>query len=407
MKMTGAGLDDAYNILTTGLENRKNFDRYFVFTETSAATELAQRISIDKEPSKNLLTGIKGCGKTTELLRLLRELDEKYFGVYISMRSDAEVRKVSAPDILLSGLLHLYISACERNVTLSVELVKGLATWLQETLVALKISFEERHHEQKGLEERVKKAMGILKAQRPRDSIQGAIEEGKTELTVCTGQLIAEIEATTGKKVLLAFDDLDKLPLDRAKTIFVENGDLLASPNCKVVYTAPYSLIHTHDFREVTRLFKKYVNQGPAWVHGKDAKEGIEEMKDIVAKRMSLDLLDPEALDGLITKTGGVAADLLRCISESCIRAKTDSKDKIDSKTVDAVLDDIRKDSSRTLGASDCTVLSTVHKNKMADNNEAFLRLLDDGYILEYVGEEGSYYVHPLIVPVLRDRKLI
>ena len=63
--MPTSGLDDAYNTLNMGLESRKNFDRYFVFTAQSAATDLAQRVAIDKEPSKYLLTGIKGCGKTT------------------------------------------------------------------------------------------------------------------------------------------------------------------------------------------------------------------------------------------------------------------------------------------------------------------------------------------------------
>jgi hypothetical protein len=405
--MPTPGLDDAYNTLNMGLENRKNFDRYFVFTDTSAATELAQRIAIDKEPSKTLLTGIKGCGKTTELLRLLRDLEDKYFGVYIPMRADAEVRKVTAPDILLSGLLHLYVAACERGVTLNEHSVRGLATWMQETHPEVKIDFEDKGHEQKGLWEKVKRTLAILKAQKIRDLVQGHIEERKGDLVDKLNKLVAEVEAATHKTVLLAFDDLDKLPLDRAKVIFAENGELFAGPACKMIFTMPYSLTHTHEFREVSRLFKKQVRQGPMIVHGKESKDGMAEMRDIVAKRMSLDLLDGAALDALIIKTGGVVADLLRCTSESCVRARSEGKDKIDIKVVEAVLDDMKKDSSRTLGTSDCGLLSTIQKSKAADYNDTFLRLLDDGYILEYPGEEGNYYVHPLIVPVLKDRKLL
>ena len=407
MTMSTSSLDDAYNTLNLGLENKKNFDRYFVFTETSASNELVSRFLIDKEPSKNLLTGIKGCGKTTELLRLLRELDQKYFGVYIPMRQDAEIRKVTAPDILLSGLLHLYISATERGVKLKPETVHSLANWLQETHSSTKVEFAEMGHEQKGLWERVKKAMSMLKAQRIRDAIQGPIEERKGDLIDRMNKLIAEVEASTGKKVLLAFDDLDKLPLEKAKAIFAENGELLSGPACKIVYTVPYSLLHTHDFREVTRVFKKHVNQVPVQVRGKDPKDGQAQLRDIIAKRLSLELVDGPALDSLIIKTGGVVGDLLRCASESCIKARTDGKEKIDAKILEQVLDDLKKDASRSLGSSDCDVLGTIYKNKMADNNDIFLRLLDEGYILEYPGDEGNYYVHPLIVPILKDRKLV
>lgn len=405
--MTTPGLDDAYNTLNMGLERRKNFDRYFVFTAQSAATELAQRIAIDKEPSKNLLTGIKGCGKTTELLRLLRDMDNKFFGVYIPMRADAEVRKVTAPDILLSGLLHLFVTACERGVTLKDTTVAGLAHWLHETHPEVKVDFEEKGHEQKGLWENVKRAMAILRAQRIRDLVQGHIEERKGDLAERLERLVAEVEAATGKKVLLAFDDLDKLPLERAKVIFAENGETLSAPACRMVFTVPYSLIHTHEFREVSRLFKRHVAQGPVLVHGKESKDGMAEMRDMVAKRMAPDLMDDDALDALIVRTGGVVADLLRCASESCVKAKAVGKARIDTEVVDTVLDDMRKDSGRTLGATDCALLGAVHKTKAADYNEAFLRLLDDGYILEYAGEEGSYYVHPLVVPVLKDRKAI
>jgi hypothetical protein len=406
MNMSTSGLDDAYNSLNLGLENKKNFDRYFVFTEPSASNELVSRFSIDKEPSKSLLTGIKGCGKTTELLRLLRELDEKYFGVFIAMRHDADIRKVTAPDILLSGLLHLYISATERNVKLKPETVHALATWLQETHSSTKVEFADMGHEQKGLWERVKKAMGVLKAQRIRDAVQGLIEERKGDLIETMNKLIAEVEASTGKKVLLAFDDLDKLPLEKAKAIFAESGELLSAPACKIVYTVPYSLLHTHDFREVSRVFKKHVNQVPVQIKGKE-KDGQTQLRDILSKRLSLELIDAAALDSLIARSGGVVGDLLRWTSESCIKARTDGKEKIDIKVLDSVLDDYQKDASRSLGSSDCEVLSAIYTNKIADNNDTFLRLLDEGYILEYPNDEGHYYVHPQIMPILEDRKVI
>lgn len=405
--MTTSGLDDAYNTLTLGLESRKNFDRYFVFTTQSAATELAQRIAMDKEPSKTLLTGIKGCGKTTELLRLIRDIDDKFFGVYIPMKADAEIRKVTAPDILHSGLLHLFVAACERGVTLKDSTVAELAHWLHETHPEVKVDFVSKGNEQKGLWDNVKRAMAILRAQRIRDLVQGHIEERKGDLVERIDKLVAEVEASTGKKVLLAFDDLDKLPLERAKAIFAEHGETIRAPACKMVLTMPYSLIHTHEFREVSRLFKKYVAQGPAPVHGKESKDGLAEMKDIVGKRMPLALMEDDAIERLIDRTGGVVADLLRCASEACVKAKADGKERIDIDIIETVLDDTRKDCSRTLGASDCALLATVQKTKAADYNDTFLRLLDDGYILEYPGEEGSYYVHPFVVPVLKDRKVI
>ena len=128
--MTSKSLDDAYNALNLGLNDRKDYDRLFVFTDMSAATELAQRILIDTKPSKNLLTGIKGCGKTTELLRLLRDIEGTYFGVYCPIRSYADVRKVTPVDILLSGLPQTVLTSAERGVALYEGTVKSLASWL-------------------------------------------------------------------------------------------------------------------------------------------------------------------------------------------------------------------------------------------------------------------------------------
>jgi hypothetical protein len=324
------------------------------------------------------------------------------------MKADADVRKVTAMDILLSGLFHTVVAAAEKGYTLDEKSVKDLSIWLQEALPSTRVEFEQRRLDHNGLAAKIKKATAVLRAQRVRDSIQASLEERKGELVEQMGDLISKIEAASKKKVLLAFDDLDKLPVDKAKDIFAEHGELLTSPGCKMVYTVPYSLVHTHVFRDVQRTFKKYVNQGPAMIHGKHSKAGIAEMKDIVSKRMPMELVDEKALDSIIHKTGGVISDLLRCLSEACIKARTEGKPLIDLKIVDEVLDDIRKDGTRTLSTDDCTVLSTLYKNKAAaDYNDTFLRLLDDGYILEYVGEEGSYYVHPLVVPVLKDKKFI
>jgi hypothetical protein len=405
--MASKTLDDAYNTLNLGLNDRKDFDHLFVFTDMSAATELAQRILIDKKPSKNLLTGIKGCGKTTELLRLLRDIEDSYFGVYCPMRSFADVRKVTSVDILLSALFQTVLTSAEKGVVLSEGTVKDLAAWLQETLPTTRVEFEERRLDQKGLADKIKRARAAMKAQTVRDSVQGSLEERKGEMVEKMDALINEIERVSNKRLLLAIDDLDKMPTDRAKDIFAEHGELLTSPGCKIVYTIPYSLVHSHEFRDVTRTFRKYVNQGPAMIVGRRSKDGMTEMRDIVSKRMPLELIEDKALLSVIEKTGGVVADLLRTLSEACIKARTEGKEVIDLKVVEAVLDDIRKDGTRTLSATDCALLSTLYKQKTADYDDTFLRLLDDGYILEYVGEEGKYYTHPLVVPVLKDKKLI
>lgn len=404
--MTHHDLGDAYNNLNTTLEDRTAYDQYFVFTDMSAANEMAQRILIDREPSKNILTGIKGCGKTTELFRLLRDVEDQYIGIYSSMRAEADVRKVTATDILLSVLMNVFAGSVEKGVTINEKLVKALSMWLQDTLSPTRIEFEERRLDAAGLANKIRKARTVLKAQMVRDRVQGMLEERKGELLEHVNSLVKEVESVSKKKVLLAIDDLDKIPVSAAKEIFAEHGELLTSPGCKIVYTAPYSLVHTHEFRDVSRTFRKYVNQGPTMVIGRTAKQGIAEMKDIVSKRMALALIDDKALENAIMKTGGIMADLLRTLSEACIKARTDGQEKIDNNIVEAVLDDIRKDGARTLSTADCQKLGAINKDKSAEYDDIFLKLIDDGYIIEYAGEEGKYYVHPFVLPVLKDKKM-
>ena len=72
-----------------------------------------------------------------------------------------------------------------------------------------------------------------------RDEIKQEFEPKISELVNRLNILVAQIEATTKKKVLVIIDDLDKLDLGDVDKIFKNHIKALFQPAFRIIYTIP------------------------------------------------------------------------------------------------------------------------------------------------------------------------
>ena len=73
--------EDAYNALAMDrelLEDRSIYEAYYVLRENSPINELKHEILMDRSYSKILFTGHRKSGKSTELYRLVYELEDSF-----------------------------------------------------------------------------------------------------------------------------------------------------------------------------------------------------------------------------------------------------------------------------------------------------------------------------------------
>jgi hypothetical protein len=113
---------------------------------------LANTIRLSDEPTCQLLGGHPGCGKTTELLKLVDELansqtEPRYFVVYCKADDYIELSDVEYPDVLIAVVQQLSEASQERGV----ELAPGrLGRFVDEIKGVLGAPVEPKEVEAKG-----------------------------------------------------------------------------------------------------------------------------------------------------------------------------------------------------------------------------------------------------------------
>ncbi len=109
-------LAQAYNAVNPDLALHPGDSRYVDFSEWRGDEHIrmvARRITRADQAQpvqhlKQLVTGHRGCGKTTELLRLKAHLEEEgYFVVYFNSALELDMNDVDYTDILLTTMYEL------------------------------------------------------------------------------------------------------------------------------------------------------------------------------------------------------------------------------------------------------------------------------------------------------------
>jgi AAA ATPase domain len=383
--------------------------------------DLGRTVRRSHDFTYQLYSGYRGSGKTTELLRLKKDLEERGHVVvyFVADEEDISVQDAQYTDILLACTRHLLKKLREANSTPILNWLKGRLHDLKDVMLT-EINIDQITLEV-GLKEFAKIAAAVRTEPGQRQKIRERLEPHTETLIQALNAFIADGSKLSEKvKLLVIADNLDRIvPIFRDngrsnhEEIFLDRHEQLKALNCHIIYTVPISLIYS---RWATELKDNYgipqvlpsimVRQIDGDYY---CTAGLDILKTIIRLRLSSEMREvlipqvfesEDVLQELCLTSGGYVRDLVQLMQEAI--TKTDVL-PISARAVQRATDALRDVYRRAVEEDQWDVLRQVHETKGIDNDDTHRSLLFSRCVLEYryfddQGDKRTWYdVHPVL----------
>ena len=183
----------------------------------------------------------------------------------------------------------------------------------------------------------------------------------------------------------------------------------LLSINVKMILSFPIYLIYTPEYSMIREDFADCVLFSMIKVKEKTGERyepGIDILKQIVYKRMDEALINEDALEYMILKTGGAIRDLFELLKQAAYYKLGQSiNDKINIDDAKIVETSLKSTYERFITSEEhVNKLVEIYKNPIPDYADAILSdLLRTLSVMEYNGERWCG-VHPLLIDFLLEK---
>jgi hypothetical protein len=382
----------------------------------------------EQYPCKFLLTGHRGVGKSSALASLDQTLSVggQMWVVHISVLDELDLNDLDYSDIVLLMALEILQSCKDRELNLGTELRDRLEKWGRETEIIQQMTATA----QAEIEAKVEASGGPLawlslpvkalisakgrlgKEDVTRRTIRDNIKPKFSGLLAIIDDLQQTIFKKTDKRLVCLIDGPDKASVETAENLFYRNGYSLSTPNCSIVYTFPVALQHSDEFNQVRAYFtqdfpvpnfKVQVHDPNQPAEVKARQEGLEQLKQVIAKRVDPDLFEAGVLDELVAYSGGIPRTLIQLTQLACLRANTARSDRVTLGHVQQAIAKEQRGFQRNLSQKQLALLRQVRDTHLIDTDleSGYLELLHNLSAVEYVNGKVWYDVHPLVRDLL------
>jgi Fe-S-cluster formation regulator IscX/YfhJ len=391
-------------------------------------SDLGKRIRNSAVSTCQLYTGHRGSGKSTELRRLQKSLeDHGFYVVYFEAdEEDIDPQNVEYIDILL---------ACTRRFLKDIRSANAapIQDWLRDRwnelkdLAQMEVSLDKINLDQ-SLSVFTKLTASIRAEPTQRAKIRDRVNPHTTTLLQALNEFIGDARKhlPDGKtKLAMIVDNLDRIPIDfrdngrsNHEEIFLDRSEQLRGLDCHVVYTVPIALVYSRWANEVQTIYGKtqvlpmvMVQQPDGTVH----REGLEKLREAIQLRVQPHAPDKdletqvfesrEALERLCSACGGHVRELMQMMQDSLNRM---DQLPIKAQAVQRAITELRAVYQRTVEEPEWARLALVAKSRDIPNDNEHRSLLQRRCILEYRCLDGEgeictwYDVHPLIYKLPR-----
>jgi len=313
------------------------------FEETSEArnkledlrSSLKQLFAESTSDRRVLVYGHRGCGKSTELNKFRQELDNSWFVVRFSIFDLLPSVGIEAQDIILAMAVALSAAAGPdgENLKISDKHLAHVHAFFAEVTKSESSSRDTGLHTSGGAGAEGNSLWsqllgfhaairGDLKlGSRSENSTVSRVRRSPADLIAALDGLIEAIRTPLEKKnrrLLIIVEDMDKMNLADAHSVFVENATLLASPAANLIYTIPLFTFHSSDADAIRAAFDEAIPFPMMEVVDLEGNlaDGYGVIKKIIRRRVSEIVLEEDALDLLIRGTGGVLRHLFEVLAD-------------------------------------------------------------------------------------------
>lgn len=361
----------------------------------------------------SLFCGHRGCGKSTELGRLVQRLNrpENFFVVFVDALQELDIHNLTYADVLLALAKTLIAKIEKAGLDIDQVHLARLEKWFTERV--------EKHETTKDYAAEIKTGakaktgipfLGELFAQLTtsfkigsthKEELRIVIRNSFSEFAQAFQQLIdaasdAVKKEGKGKAILFVVDGTDRLGGNDSDNFFIRDAYQLLQIRGNFIYCAPIHLIYENN--QVQQIFANIFKLPMIKIEEKDSwqpnQNGYRAMRDIVYKRADRSLFDnEETVTYLIAHSGGHPRDILHLLIYAFKKAEGE---QIDRTAAEAAVKELATDYRRTLSKADFQLLCEIdNAPDETHSTEQVRTLLYHLALLEY----NSYWwrSHPAV----------
>ncbi len=414
-----------------------DFDRFYIDADQargkSSILYLRDYLSnLADVPQRILFTGHRGSGKTTELWRLSQFLHDRFWISRFSVKEELDPLDLTYVDLTFIIIEQLIAQAQKDGLKINERIAQRIWDWMADIKEIQTIIGRVESEGAVGVNllavllAELKSAFKVSKE--TKKEITRHVEPRLSTLLDNCNMLIQDLTnqvARRGLVPLMIVEDLDKLEPSTARELFINHSAVLLSFQMHIIYTVPIFMLYSteaaeildhFDLDEILPVIKVHQRAG----HEFPYPEGVDTIRRIVGRRVDLSLIEEEALDLMIAKSGGCLRDLFDVLQRAALFTLRQKGAQIDKEAVQEGLKELRSRYERSISErrEGNTVIVSVQDyyarlaeisrspTKQPDNDLALMDLLHSLAVLEYNGERWCD-VHPIVMDILRSRGLI
>jgi hypothetical protein len=272
----------------------EELDRYYVARPHAPLEAMKSYLRANQQHVKILFSGHRGSGKSTELARLAKDLDREFFVVRATARS-LNVSDLNYVDVILACAASLLQTVTDEGCPIEVppKLLRDVHGWLtseitQETTITTSKSGS--------FGVRVSALILSLQGKYAKETSTRAVL--RERLWMRTQDLVDRMNAVCAaiegfSQPLIIFEDLDKADLALTRELFFDQATTLNSPACRIIYSFPISLRHSHGFAPRRRDYSYDFSLPNIALHNHDDspnQAARESLRAVIIRRAAEDI---------------------------------------------------------------------------------------------------------------------
>lgn len=353
-----------------------------------------------------IVSGHKGCGKSTELHRLQARLQAaNYTVVYVDVASQVIADEMDVEAIVMA-MIRALVEA--RLPGLKEKHIDGAREWfarvLQEKTAIRAAEIGVTAEAGLGGESPLLKLLAAFKGY-----IRQATEEKRTfeveykrylgelagQLSVLLARAREGVESGGRDGLVLILDGLDRVESRQLQDeVFVDNQALFAELLSHTVFTVPISLVCSDASRQVQDAFGEPCLLPCINLEREDGA-GLDRGRDVVLRRCDGGLFEEGVVDYICRQSGGDLRNIMRLLREAIGAA---AGPRIAMADAEAAFYSVARGFANWLTPEDYEALARHHRDRhLSPTDDLGRRLLMAGAILAYANHGNWFLVHPAV----------
>lgn len=402
-------IDETDDFFTDFAGLRKGFNekKIFKMLRVNIATK---KCTLLTSPQRIFLSGHRGTGKTTELLKLRNEINksECFLTVFCDVsHEELDINNIDFVDIVIFMLEELVKELHTRNIFIKKEDIESFYSWYEKRIVEIndKTDASATIETQAKVEATIPLFLSLITktkaklsaSQDTKDTIRRVFTNKFSDFSIKFNEFILNIKETLkennqAQDLLFIIDGFEKIgTLEDRKKILIDNSNKFIEIKSNMIIALPIEL-----FSEVATLSNFSTPLSFPLITLDD--KGKEKFREFVEKRVDRDLFENiQVIDEIIKYGAGSPRETLKIIEEAYIAT---DEEIIDRKSVQEAKDKISNEIVNYLSEEEIEVLKRIQKNIVTPYSSALASLMVKKVLLTY--NDGS---EKIISPMVRENE--